>query len=103
MYTRTPVRKMLPYTANPYGNCSASTEDYKDILTCLMKAMDELDNPKHMPDGLDPSIWEQFCQARRSKMESEQLVCKSLAFPLYFSVFSGLKTSVEFNVGLDWW
>ncbi|XP_068544544.1 cilia- and flagella-associated protein 43 isoform X2 [Anas acuta] len=71
---RTPVRKTLPYTANPYGNCSASTEDYKDILTCLMKAMDELDNPKHMPDGLDPSIWEQFCQARRNKMESEQLV-----------------------------
>ncbi|XP_032047114.1 cilia- and flagella-associated protein 43 [Aythya fuligula] len=71
---RTPVRKMLPYTANPYRNCSASTEDYKDILTCLTKAMDELDNPKHMPDGLDPSIWEQFCQARRNKMESEQLV-----------------------------
>ncbi|KAM9188437.1 cilia- and flagella-associated protein 43 [Mergus octosetaceus] len=71
---RTPVRKRLPHTANPYGNCSASSEDYKDILTCLMKAMDELDNPKHMPDGLDPSIWEQFCQARRNKMESEQLV-----------------------------
>lgn len=86
MHTRTPVRKMLPYTANPYGNCSASTEDYKDILSCLMKAMDELDNPKHMPDGLDPSIWEQFCQARRSKMESEQLVCKSFTFPL-LSIF----------------
>ncbi|XP_035185715.1 cilia- and flagella-associated protein 43 isoform X4 [Oxyura jamaicensis] len=71
---RTPMRKMLPDTTNPYGDCSASDEDYKDILTCLMKAMDELDNPEHMPDGLDPSIWEQFCQARRNKMESEQLV-----------------------------
>uniref|UniRef100_A0A8B9BQ22 Cilia- and flagella-associated protein 43 n=1 Tax=Anser brachyrhynchus TaxID=132585 RepID=A0A8B9BQ22_9AVES len=74
MYTRTPMRKMLPDSANPYGDCSASSEDYKDILTCLMEAMDELDKPEHMPDGLDPSIWERFCQARRNKMESEQLV-----------------------------
>nr|XP_013029968.2 cilia- and flagella-associated protein 43 isoform X2 [Anser cygnoides] len=71
---RTPMRKMLPDSANPYGDCSASSEDYKDILTCLMEAMDELDKPEHMPDGLDPSIWERFCQARRNKMESEQLV-----------------------------
>ncbi|XP_040418844.1 cilia- and flagella-associated protein 43 isoform X2 [Cygnus olor] len=71
---RTPMRKMLPDSANPYGDRSASSEDYKDILTCLMEAMDELDKPEHMPDGLDPSIWEQFCQARRNKMESEQLV-----------------------------
>lgn len=96
------MRKMLPDSANPYGDCSASSEDYKDILTCLMEAMDELDKPEHMPDGLDPSIWERFCQARRNKMESEQLVCKSFTFLLSFSVFSGLKTSVEFDVGLDW-
>ncbi|NXI67699.1 CFA43 protein, partial [Anseranas semipalmata] len=71
---RTPTTKMLLDTANPYGDCSASAEDYNVILTRLMKAMDELDNPEHMPNGLDPSIWEHFCLARRNKMESEQLV-----------------------------
>uniref|UniRef100_A0A669PYB1 Cilia- and flagella-associated protein 43 n=1 Tax=Phasianus colchicus TaxID=9054 RepID=A0A669PYB1_PHACC len=54
--------------------CSVSAEDYKDALTHLMKAMDELDNPEHMPNGLDPSIWESFCLARRNKFKSEQLV-----------------------------
>ncbi|XP_027547840.1 cilia- and flagella-associated protein 43 isoform X3 [Neopelma chrysocephalum] len=60
-------------TANPYGNCSDS-EDYKDALTLLMKAMDELDSPEHMPEGLEQSIWKKFCLARRNKMESEELV-----------------------------
>lgn len=67
-------------TANPYGVCSGSAEDYKDALTLLMKAMDELDSPEHMPNGLDPSIWERFCLARRNKMESEEMVCKILHF-----------------------
>ncbi|NXU82945.1 CFA43 protein, partial [Xiphorhynchus elegans] len=61
-------------TANPYGNCLGSAEDDKDALTLLMKAMDELDSPEHMPDGLDQSIWKNFCLARRKKMESEELV-----------------------------
>ncbi|NXU47580.1 CFA43 protein, partial [Turnix velox] len=51
-----------------------SDENYKGALAVLMKAMDELDSPEHMPDGLDQSVWEEFCLARRSKMESEQLV-----------------------------
>ncbi|KFQ48001.1 WD repeat-containing protein 96, partial [Pelecanus crispus] len=71
---KTPVTEMLLYTANPYGDCSGSVEDYKDAFTLLMKAMDELDSPEHMPNGLDPSIWEHFCLARRNKMASEELV-----------------------------
>lgn len=71
---------MLLDSANPYRDCSNSAEDYKDALTTLMKAMDELDSPEHMPNGLDPSIWENFCLARRNKMESEELVCKILYF-----------------------
>ncbi|XP_064320171.1 cilia- and flagella-associated protein 43 [Phalacrocorax carbo] len=69
-----PVTETLLDTANPYGGCSGSAEDYKDALALLMKAMDELDSPEHMPIGLDPSIWEHFCLARRNKMESEELV-----------------------------
>ncbi|KFP53522.1 WD repeat-containing protein 96, partial [Cathartes aura] len=75
---KTPMTEMLLDTANPYGDCSGSAEDYKDALTLLMKAMDELDSPEHMPNGLDLSIWEQFCLARRNKMENEELVkCKA--------------------------
>ncbi|NXL64876.1 CFA43 protein, partial [Chordeiles acutipennis] len=71
---KAPKTKMLLDTANPYGVCSGSAEDYKDALTHLKKAMDELDSPEHMPNGLDPSIWKHFCLARRNKMESEEMV-----------------------------
>jgi len=82
MCTRTPTTEFLRDTTNPYGDCSSSDEDYKNTLTLLMKAMDELDSPEHMPNGLDPSIWEHFCLARRNKMESEELVCKILYFAI---------------------
>ncbi|NWR91538.1 CFA43 protein, partial [Furnarius figulus] len=70
---KSPGTEMLG-TANPYGNCSGSAEDDKDALNLLMKAMDELDSPEHMPEGLDESTWQNFCLARRKKMESEKLV-----------------------------
>ncbi|NXW55762.1 CFA43 protein, partial [Eurystomus gularis] len=71
---KTPMTATLLDTANPYGDCLVSAEDYKDALALLMKAMDELDSPEHMPNGLDLSVWKQFCLARRNKMESEELV-----------------------------
>ncbi|XP_057276998.1 cilia- and flagella-associated protein 43 isoform X1 [Pezoporus wallicus] len=71
---KTPVKETVLDTANPYVKCLGSAGDNKDALTLLMKAMDELDSPEHMPDGLDLSIWENFCLARRNKMESEELV-----------------------------
>ncbi len=40
----------------------------------MMKAMEELDAPENMPEGLDPFVWERFCLARRAKVESEQKV-----------------------------
>ncbi|XP_062436379.1 cilia- and flagella-associated protein 43 [Rhea pennata] len=77
LYRRRPKSqkmKILLDTASPYGDRSGSDEDYKEALTLLRKAMDELDKPEHMPNGLDPSLWNRFCLARRNKMESEQLV-----------------------------
>ncbi|NWS71847.1 CFA43 protein, partial [Crotophaga sulcirostris] len=71
---KTPTTETVFDTTNPYGNCSGSDEDDKDALTLLRKSMDELDSPEHMPDGLDPSIWQYFCLARRNKMEMEELV-----------------------------
>ncbi|XP_059707908.1 cilia- and flagella-associated protein 43 isoform X1 [Haemorhous mexicanus] len=59
-------------TANPY--VKESPENYQDAVSLLMKAMDELDSPEHKPSGLDQSLWEHFCLARRNKMASEELV-----------------------------
>uniref|UniRef100_A0A8D2NUZ0 Uncharacterized protein n=1 Tax=Zosterops lateralis melanops TaxID=1220523 RepID=A0A8D2NUZ0_ZOSLA len=77
--TRTPRTETLLDTANPY--VKRSVEDYKDALSLLMKTLDELDSPEHKPSGLDQSLWEHFCLARRNKMESEELV-KWKALPL---------------------
>lgn len=74
--TRTPRTETLLDTANPY--VKRSVEDYQDALSLLMKTLDELDSPEHKPSGLDQSLWEHFCLARRNKMESEELVCKIL-------------------------
>ncbi|XP_009867672.1 PREDICTED: WD repeat-containing protein 96, partial [Apaloderma vittatum] len=71
---KTPMTEVLLDTANPYGDCSGSAEDYKEALSLLMKAMDELDTPEHMPNGLDLTTWKHFCLARRNKMEAEELV-----------------------------
>ncbi|XP_026655478.2 cilia- and flagella-associated protein 43 isoform X2 [Zonotrichia albicollis] len=67
-----PDTEILLDTANPY--VKGSPEDYQGAVSLLMKAMDELDRPEHMPSGLDRSMWERFCLARRNKMESEELV-----------------------------
>ncbi|XP_010742471.3 cilia- and flagella-associated protein 43 isoform X1 [Larimichthys crocea] len=45
-----------------------------DAFGEMLKAMEELDAPENMPEGLNPSIWERFCLARRAKAESEQKV-----------------------------
>ncbi|KAL4625031.1 cilia- and flagella-associated protein 43 [Arapaima gigas] len=43
-------------------------------LDHLKKAIEELNAPENMPEGLDPAVWERFCQARRTKVDSEQKV-----------------------------
>ncbi|XP_008285025.1 WD repeat-containing protein 96 [Stegastes partitus] len=45
-----------------------------DGLGKMLKAMEELDAPENIPEGLKPSIWERFCLVRRAKVESEQKV-----------------------------
>ncbi|XP_041802985.1 cilia- and flagella-associated protein 43 [Chelmon rostratus] len=45
-----------------------------DGLSKTLKAMEELDAPENIPEGLNPSVWERFCLVRRMKVESEQKV-----------------------------
>ncbi|XP_038265646.1 cilia- and flagella-associated protein 43 isoform X3 [Dermochelys coriacea] len=65
--------KMHLDTANPYGDQPGSARAYEEALAHLMKAIDEMDDPENMPEGLDLTVWERFCLARRTKVESEQL------------------------------
>lgn len=43
-------------------------------LSKMLAAMEELDAPENMPEGLNQAIWERFCFVRRTKVESEQKV-----------------------------
>lgn len=52
---------------------TASRQSYTGMQS-LEKAIEELDRPVHMPDGLDEHVWNRLIQARRVKVESEQKV-----------------------------
>ncbi|XP_048865310.1 cilia- and flagella-associated protein 43 isoform X2 [Brienomyrus brachyistius] len=66
---RTQVDTAGPLRQRPWSGRAAS-----EGLVHLLKAMDELDTPEHMPEGLDRVTWERFCRSRRTKVESEQQV-----------------------------
>ncbi|XP_063784069.1 cilia- and flagella-associated protein 43 isoform X2 [Pseudophryne corroboree] len=77
LYKRRPrVQRLRTQTENdaPFGDRPGSSKAFNDSIVQLMKAMDELDTPEHMPEGLELPVWERFCLARRSKMEYEQQV-----------------------------
>lgn len=40
----------------------------------MLEAMHELDHVDHMPEGMNPLLWEQFCHLRRLKVETEHKV-----------------------------
>lgn len=65
-------------SANPYGERPGSAEALKAALAHLMKGIDEMDEPENKPEGLDLPNWERFCEARRAKVESEQMVGKAI-------------------------
>ncbi|XP_028278739.1 cilia- and flagella-associated protein 43 [Parambassis ranga] len=78
LFKRRPrVQKMRTQTDN---NSSLFKEPHlcsslaPDGLSKMLQAMEELDAPEKMPEGLNPTIWERFCVVRRTKVESEQKV-----------------------------
>ncbi|KAM3925380.1 cilia- and flagella-associated protein 43 [Leptodactylus fuscus] len=77
LYKKRPrVQRLRTQTESeaPFGDRPGSAKAHNDSIVQLMKAMDELDAPEIMPDGLDLPVWQRFCLARRSKMEYEQQV-----------------------------
>lgn len=51
-------------------------------MQTLEKAMAELDQPGHMPEGLDEHVWTRLVHARRIKVESEQNVRVVIEYPI---------------------
>ncbi|XP_030012526.1 cilia- and flagella-associated protein 43 [Sphaeramia orbicularis] len=61
-------------TPNPFTEQRQSASLAPDGLVKMMKAMEEMDDPKNIPEGLNAFIWERFCRYRRTKIESEHQV-----------------------------
>ncbi|XP_056147897.1 cilia- and flagella-associated protein 43 [Lampris incognitus] len=78
LYKRRPrlqrMRTLTDNTISPVKEPSLCGLATADGLDQTLKAMEELDSPKNMPKGLEPSIWERFRSVRRTKIESEQKV-----------------------------
>ncbi|KAM4675995.1 cilia- and flagella-associated protein 43 [Discoglossus pictus] len=77
LYKRRPrVQRLRTQTdsATPFTDRPGTAKAYNDSIVQLMKAMDELDTPENMPEGIELPVWERFCLSRRSKVEYEQQV-----------------------------
>ncbi|KAA8583707.1 hypothetical protein FQN60_014915 [Etheostoma spectabile] len=65
LFKRRPrVQKMRTQTdnnSNPFKDQRLCGSLAPDALGKILKAMEELDAPENIPEGLNPSIWERFC------------------------------------------
>ncbi|XP_027707432.1 cilia- and flagella-associated protein 43-like [Vombatus ursinus] len=87
-------------STSPFGNRLGSGK-VKDTLAQIMKAMDDLDAPHHMPEGLDPGVWQYFCAARRTKIENEQKVKQKTADLLEMQAFLRKRIEDDEKVQMD--
>ncbi|XP_062375052.1 cilia- and flagella-associated protein 43 [Sardina pilchardus] len=75
LYKRRPrVHQMRTQTDVPSGGGAGWGQAQAEGLSLMLRAMEELDSLEHMPEGLDPAVWERFCTSRRTKVESEHQV-----------------------------
>ncbi|XP_033122449.1 cilia- and flagella-associated protein 43-like isoform X2 [Anneissia japonica] len=58
---------------NPYGERPLSARQ-PGTLDIILKQLDEFDDPSHMPEEVEPSVWRRMCAARRLKVKSEHEV-----------------------------
>lgn len=68
------MRTQTDDNSNPFKEQRLCGSLAPDALGKILKAMEELDAPENIPEGLHPSIWERFCLVRRTKVESEKKV-----------------------------
>lgn len=63
--------------SNPFKERTLCVPLAPDALGKTLEAMDELDLAEHMPEGMNPLLWEQFCHIRRTKVETEHKVMRA--------------------------
>ncbi|XP_074089862.1 cilia- and flagella-associated protein 43-like isoform X4 [Macrotis lagotis] len=85
----------------PFGERLGSGKIKKVNLLQIMKAMDDLDNPRHMPEGLDPGVWQYFCAARRTKIEYEYRVKQKAADLLEMQAFLQKRIEEDEKLQMD--
>ncbi|KAL2083728.1 hypothetical protein ACEWY4_021501 [Coilia grayii] len=102
LYKRRPrVHQIRTQTDMPSGAPPAVGQTQAEGLSLMLKAMDDLDSMEHMPDGLDPAVWERFCQSRRAKVGSEhQLKTKALTLA-EMQAFLQRRTDEDENTRLE--
>lgn len=60
--------------SNPFAERPSTAQQNAQTKLLLEAALDELDKPANMPEGLDPTVWQRLCNYRRAKIESENMV-----------------------------
>lgn len=70
-----------PDGGSPFGPRPSSSRSNSVAIRSLERAMDELDDEQHMPEGVESAVWQRLVQTRREKVESEQQVNWLLLFP----------------------
>ena len=61
-------------SGSPFSPRPTSSRAHSAAARTLEKAMVELDDEQHMPEGVDTAVWQRLVDARKQKVESEQQV-----------------------------
>ncbi|XP_028810030.1 cilia- and flagella-associated protein 43-like [Denticeps clupeoides] len=104
LYKRRPrVQRMRTQTDStiPLKDHLPSNQAPNEGPTLMMKAMEELDSPENMPEGLDLAIWERFCLVRRAKLEKEQQVKIKALTLAEMQAFLQRMTAEDENLSLE--
>ncbi|XP_044516109.1 cilia- and flagella-associated protein 43-like [Gracilinanus agilis] len=84
---RMPRHRAPAESNSPFSTRLESERLKKDNFSKIMEAMDDLDKPENMPEGLELSAWKYFCAARRTKVENEHKVKQKAAGLLEIQAF----------------
>uniref|UniRef100_F7FJ43 Cilia- and flagella-associated protein 43 n=1 Tax=Monodelphis domestica TaxID=13616 RepID=F7FJ43_MONDO len=101
LFRRRPRHKAHVESNSPFSIRLESDRLKKDHFSKIMEAMDELDKPEHMPEGLEPSAWKYFCAARRTKLENEHKVKQKAAGLLEIQGFLQRRIEEDEKIQMD--
>lgn len=68
------MRAQTTKNPNPFKDPTLSGSLAPESLGKLLKAVEDMDAPQNMPEGLNPFVWERFCLFRRTKIDKEHKV-----------------------------